>query len=426
MSRALPRSLCWCCCLAAVALVAACGGGGGGGGGTGGGTGGGGGGGGTGGGGGGGTAGDDARRMVLADLSANIILPALEAFAVEAAELEAAIDLHAAASADVALKDAARDAWRAAMSSWQYNEPLQVGPAGLSSGIDATPGGADLRSYIYAFPLLDTCTIEQLAAMNTAVTAGSPIETTGLGAIEFLLFTDEANPCGLATPPAPAQRAAYAASAADRVLAIANDLVSRWRPSGGNFVSEWNTAGAGSMAYSRPQDALNALSVALFYFEKDAKDDKIADPVGLGATGLTPCQPVSCPERLESRLSQHSGENIRQNVQAVLDVFTGVGGGMGVNDLLAGISRDDLATEITAELQAVLSHLPTVTPDFDSAVAAIPSEIECINASANPSPAVLPVCALHGYIKLASDTFRGPIVAGLSLATPSRAAGDND
>lgn len=370
--------------------------------------------------------GDDARRMVLADIGENVILPALREFADEANALDAAVAAHAAAPADPDAREAARGAWRAAMTSWQYLEPLQVGPAGLSSGLDATPGGLDLRSYVYAYPLLNVCTIEQLAADDVEVTPGSAIDTTGLGAIEFLLFNEDANPCNLGTPPTAAQRAAYAASAAERILTVATDLVDRWEPSGGDFLAEWRTAGAGSTVYSMPQDALDALSVAIFYVEKDTKDDKIADPTGIGATGLTECPDVSCPERLESRLSGHSGENIRANIQAFLDVFSGVDGGMGVNDLLRGIDRGDLADELTGELQATLDHLPSIVPDFDTAVANVPDETQCINASANPEGGGVPVCALHGYLERAMDTFRGPIVAALSLATPDRAAGDND
>jgi predicted lipoprotein len=258
------------------------------------------------------------------------------------------------------------------------------------------------------------------------VNSSSLVDTTGLGALEFLLFNTEPNPCALGAPPSAAQRAAYAVRVADRILLVANDLVNRWDPAGGNFLTQWRTAGAGSAAFAIPQDALDALSVALFYLEKDTKDDKIADPTGIGATGLTACPTVSCPERLESRLSRHSGENVRVNAQAFLDVFAGVNGGMGMNDLLRGIGRDDLADDVAAALQAVLDHVSNNVPDFDTAVEDIDDETACINASSNPMPNVEPACSLHGYIKQAMDIFRVEIVAALSLATPNRAAGDND
>lgn len=373
-----------------------------------------------------GMVGDDARRAVLADIGSDIILPALRDFAADADALQAAVAAHAAAPVDPAARTAAQSAWRVAMQSWQRNEVLQVGPAGRSTGIDVTPGGANLRGQIYSFPFLTPCAVEDAALNNQPVNESTAINIRGLGAIEYLLFQQGINSdC----PPGPGadlvtRRAQHAQRLADFISGVADDLVSRWEPSGGNFLAQWQTAGSGSTVYLRPQEALDALSVALFYVEKDTKDDKIADPTGIGASQLTPCPTISCPERLESPLSLSSGANIRENVQVFRDVFTGVEGGMGINDLLRGIGRDDLADSLLTALDATLVQLAGVEPDFDTAVANIPDRAECINASANRSG--LPVCALHGDIKAAMDIFRAPIVSALSLATPNRAAGDND
>lgn len=370
--------------------------------------------------------GDDARRAVLADIGSDIILPALRDFADDADALQDAMSAHAAAPNDDQALMAARDAWREAMLGWQRNEVLQVGPAGRSTGLDTTPGGADLRGQIYTFPFRTPCQIDLAALEDREVNANTAINIKGLGAIEYLLFFEGPNPdC---PPPSGAdlvtKRAQYASRLADFIASVADDLVNRWSPSGGNFLAEWSTAGAGSDVYMRPQEALDALSVALFYAEKITKDDKIADPTGIGATGLTPCPTASCPERLESRLSMTSGANIRANVQAFRDVFTGVDDGMGVNDLLRGIGRDELADDLVTELDATLDQLAALDPDFDAAVAAIPDATQCMNASANRTG--LPVCKLHGDITAAMDIFRGPIVSALSLATPNAAAGDND
>lgn len=417
-NHAAPRRGRGTALLLASVLLAACGGSGGGGGnGDGGGN------------GGGDVVGDDARRAVLADIGDDIIVPALEDFATEAAELQTAVAAHADAPADDAARTAAQDAWREAMTSWQYNEVLQVGPAGLSGdALDMTPGGKDLRGYIYAFPLLSPCTVEQLAADDADATRGSPSDTIGLGALEQLLFREQPHPdCSPSPAPTAAQRAAYALEVADLILDVANELENDWQPGGGDFLSEWSNAGDGSTVYARPQDALDALSVALFYAEKDTKDDKVADPTGIGATGLDPCDPVPCPERLESRLSGHSGENIRANIQAFRDVFTGIDGGRGLNELLRGVGRDDLADQIAAETADVLEHLDTeITPDFETAIENIDNETECINASAEPEGVGPAACELHGFLTRAMNTFRGDINSALSLATPNRAEGDND
>ncbi len=367
--------------------------------------------------------GDAARRAVLKDIGERVILPALRDFDARAQTLAAAVSALSEVPGDVADRTEAQEAWRAATASWQRSEVLQVGPAGLSSGLDATPGGANLRDAIYSYPFRNVCTIEQLAAQDAVVTAGSSIEVTGLGALEFLLFVDEANPCGLATPPTAQQRANYAASAADRIATVAADLRNRWETAGGNFIAQWNTAGDGSTVYARPQDALDALSVALFYTEKETKDRKIACPTGIGANGLS-CEGNDV-DRVEFSYARASTPALQANVQVFRDVFTGLDGGMGINDLLEGIEREDIAQRLQAELDGTLEAIDALDPDFETAVAAIDDNTACINASsaAEGEPAA---CALHGQIKRAMDIFRTEVVGALSLATPDRAAGDND
>ena len=371
--------------------------------------------------------GDDARRAVLADIGNEIVLPALRDFDDDAIALQAAAAALAAAPADLNALEEARAAWRAAMSSWQRNEVLQVGPAGRSTNPDMVAGGQDFRELIYSWPFtLDECALEEAAANGDPVDGLTPINIMGLDALEHLLFTD-APPISCTAQPTAAQRTAHSSRLADRVALLSASLLDRWEPAGDNFVEQWNTAGlSSSITYSRPQEALDALSIALFYVEKISKDRKVALPTGLPATGLDCTNPIACPEFLESRLARHSGANLIVNLQTSRDVFSGVNGGMGVNDLLIGIDRQDLADEILAELDAAMSLLTSIEngQGFDAAVEAIADRDECVNAFSSSSG--LPPCALLGHMKTAMDTFRGPIVGALGLAVPDSSAGDND
>ena len=219
----------------------------------------------------------------------------------------------------------------------------------------------------------------------------------------------------------------HASRLADRVALLSASLLERWEPAEDNFLEQWNTAGlTTSPTYAAPQDALDALSVALFYVESTTKDRKIALPTGLPATGLNCDDPVACPEFLESRLSRHSGTNLMVNIQAFRDVFTGVNGGMGVNDLLIGIDRQDLADQIIAELDAAIAHLETIEngQGFDAEVEGITDRDECVNAFSSSSG--LAPCAMLGLIRTPTNTFRVDVVGALNLAVPSSSAGDND
>ena len=248
----------------------------------------------------------------------------------------------------------------------------------------------------------------------------------GLGAIEYLLFFDGPNS---ACPPdsgvdVAQSRADYAAAVAAFIAARAEELRDAWEAGEGNFIAQWSQAGAGSDVYMTPQDALDALSTSLFYVEKETKDRKIACPTGIGATGLV-CSGNDV-SRVEHPYARASTPSLRANVQMFRDVFTGQAGGMGMNDLLAGIDRQDIVDKLLARLDVTLDQIDTqIDPDFETEVEAIDDSAACTNASANATgePAA---CALHGAIQDAMDTFRTEVVSALSLATPDRAAGDND
>ncbi|MBO6565794.1 MAG: imelysin family protein, partial [Pseudomonadales bacterium] len=370
--------------------------------------------------------GDDARRAVLSDISEQIILPSLQDFETQATAMETAVAEYAAAPADESLRDAARAAWSNAMDSWQHNEVLQIGPAGRSQNPDAVLGGQDFRELIYSWPFtLDTCGLETAASNGDAVDGTTSIDITGLGALEYMLFTDAASE-SCSDQPDTAARAAHSERLAARIVVLADSLENRWNSAGGNYVNQWNTAGDGSVTYATPQDALDALSIAMFYVEKETKDRKVGLTTGVGATGLTCGNPSSCPEFLESRLSNRSGENLAANFETLRDLFTGTNGGMGVNDLLIGIDREDLATKVIAEIDIVLASIAAIESDtgFEAAVEAIADRNECVNAFSNSTG--LAPCALLGEMKTALDTFRIDIVGALSLAIPDSAAGDND
>lgn len=370
--------------------------------------------------------GDDARRAVLQDIAEEVILPSLQDFDAKALALKTAADTLAATPSDVGARSGAQTAWQAAMTSWQRNEVLQVGPAGRSSNPDMVAAGQDFRNFIYSWPLtLDSCALELAADNGDAVDENTELNITGLGALEHLLFTPSA-PDTCAAQPTAAERALHVQKLAARLALLATSLRNRWEPGFGNFLHQWSSAGLTSEIYMSPQHALNALSIALFYVEKIGKDRKIAYATGIPAAELSCTNPASCPEHLESRTSRHSGANLTANVQAFRDVFTGLNGKRGMNDLLEGIGRPELATEIVTVLDVVLAQLASIedSSDFDTAVEGITDRNECLNAFASSSG--LPPCALAGLLKTAMDTFRGPIVGSLSLAIPDSAAGDND
>ncbi|MGQ0696617.1 MAG: imelysin family protein [Panacagrimonas sp.] len=367
---------------------------------------------------------DDARRAVLSDLGEDLILPTLRDLDTRSAALATLVAALAAAPANAAARSAAQDGWRTAMVAVERAEVLQIGPAARSS----EPGGQNLRDQIYSYPLLARCGVHNAAYADEAVTGSTLINRTGMGALEYLLFDDTAN---LACLPAAgvngqAKRAQHAGRIAARIAVVATQLRNAWELAGGNFLLKFGAAGTSgnTMPFSTPQMALDALSTAIFYVEKETKDRKIASPTGIGATGLLPCAQVSCPERVESVFARGSGDHIRANILAFRDVFTGVSGGLGLNALLEGIDREDLATKIVAEVNAALTGGDATLDDFETAVEDIESRAACTNASSTRTGE--PACALHGLVDQFDNTLRADITSTLNLKIPDTAAGDND
>lgn len=365
---------------------------------------------------------DEARRAVLSDLGNALILPALRDFASSAELLSQQLDALASSPEDAQARAAAQAAWRAAVEGFEAVEVLQLGPAARS---DAA-GGEDLRDLIYAYPSRVLFQIDCRALDEESVDAQTRIDAMGLGALEHLLFNavdaDAQAQCGSDSVDVAAARAAYAARIGAFINTQATTLRDRWEPAQGNFLATWSDAD--NAIYSKPQDALDALSTALFYVEKDTKDRKIACPTGIGATGLV-CTGNDV-SKVEFPFAQTSLSALRVNVQTFRDAMAGPGNAMGLNALLRGIGRDDIADKILQQLDVTLTQLDTQFPDgFEAAIAAIDDQDACINASSSRQGEPV-ACALHGQIKAAMDTFRTEVVAALSLATPDRAAGDND
>lgn len=373
--------------------------------------------------------GDDARRAVLADIGSDVILPSIRDFETKVAAMAVAVADYAADVNAPTRRVDAQVAWREAMLAFQRLEVMQLGPLAPTTA----PGGQDLRPLIYAYPQRNQFEIDCRALNGAVVDAQARIDAIGLGALEQLLFAPinttaaQSGDCGPVADQDQA-RADYAQAVAEFTALQAAALRSAWEPGDGNFVGAFSQAGAGSPIFSTPQAALNALSEALFFVELEAEDRKIAVPAGIQLSNdrIVNCPSVSCPERVELPFSGDSTAVLRANVLAFRDLFSGLDDGMGLNDLLRGIDRADLADRVLSQLDASLSHIDQeIDPDFAAEVALITDQTACTNAdsSGQGEPAA---CALHGILNRAMTTFRVEIVGALNLATPMRAAGDND
>ncbi|MFO0676119.1 MAG: imelysin family protein [Polyangiaceae bacterium] len=354
---------------------------------------------------------------------ATCALGRFEAFEVEAKVLESAATAHDAAP-DAVTQSAVEEAWRRAMDVWQEAELFRVGPAAHAG----EPGGQDLRDVVYAFPSVSRCRIEeQLVAKSYADASfgSSLVNGRGLGALEYLLFfPGDDNDCSrfspingttgvtwtsLGAPERATRKRSYAAAVARDVRNAAGRLVAAWSPAGGDFVGELARAGSGSRTFATQQAAFDALTMALFYVEKETKDLKLGRPLGYVecTTGST------CPEAVESRFARTSTAHVRANYRGFRRLFQGCGengAGFGFDDWLVAVGAGDLATRMIAALRGAEIALDAIDVPLDDAIRTTPDR----------------VAAAHAALRALTDPLKTEFVSILDLELPKASEGDND
>jgi predicted lipoprotein len=375
------------------------------------------------------------RRKFSTNVTDEIIVPRLTSFAAQAAALRDALAAHDTAGGnDVVSRDAARDAWRAAMATWQELEMLHLGPAASPATF---VGGLGLRERIYAWPQINVC------ALDAQLLAGEFREdgwvdtrlpnVIGLAAVEYTLFVDsDANGCpdsatmnaagtwdALGADEIKARRASYASIVADDVAQKAEALRAAWLdgvaaadgvPATAPFAEALRSAGEEGSAFPTAQQALDELYAALFALELVTKDQKLGIPAGVHVG----CETATCPERAESRFARTSKENIAANLAVMRAVFLGIDRNgvddTGFDDLLRERGADDLAAAMITNLDVALAAAQGFDGTLEDALLAEPER----------------VVALHGEVKSFTDDLKSSFPSVLGLRVPEEGAGDND
>ncbi len=314
-----------------------------------------------------------------------------------------------------------REAWLLVMTKWQEVEMFRFGP--MARSVD--PGGRDIRDQIYGWPLVSRCGIEERIVSQSY---DSPdfgtalISVRGLAAFEYAAFYEGSdNACSefstinahgtwaaLGASEIARRKLAYVGAVSRDVSAHAHALVTAWAPLGGNFRAELLGAGAQGSLFASEQKALNAVSDALFYIELEAKDLKLARPLGLGDCGAP-----SCPEAVESLYARQSTTHLRHNLVGFRKLFQGCEpgyGGFGFDDWLRAVGASNLADDMLAALARAEDAVATLDPPLEQALVTDPSK----------------VMAVYTAFKGLTDLLKADFVTTLNLELPKSTQGDND
>jgi predicted lipoprotein len=367
---------------------------------------------------------------MMANYADNLIVPQYQEFAdlsSDLADTAGPITHYCGAigtEAETAAHEQAQSAWREAVDSWQQAELFLVGPVAAN--------GAALRNRIYSYAStssLSSCAVDQAVVLaedaNFDVQQRS-FNSRGLDALEYLLFRQDLShtcPTRVAETADWNDRSAedrkvarcqYAQTLAQDLADAGQTLVDAWAREGGNYRFEF-------VDPANQEDNLSALSDALFYIETETKDAKLGIPTGIHSA----CSQTACPEAVESKYSQTSFSNVRQNLLAFRRSLTG-GDGPGFDDIITSAGFPQVVESFQTQVDDALALIDQMDSSLYEQTLAL-QQSGNTSACANPdSPGEVPACALHGLLKRITDALRTDFVTIVNLDLPDRAQSDND
>ena len=121
----------------------------------------------------------------------------------------------------------------------------------------------------------------------------------------------------------------------------------------------------------------------------------------------------TCPEALESRFARISTPNIAANLRGFRAIFQGCGTdnvGLGFDDWLSAVGRDDLAKSMLEALSGAEAAVADLDPPLEQALVEDRAKVQVV----------------YDAVKKLTDLLKTEFVTVLDLGLPRVAEGDND
>jgi uncharacterized protein len=364
-------------------------------------------------------------EQMLDDIVEYAVKPTVASFSTQAQNLatetaEYCTALTTTTNESAALTEA-QTAWQESMSVWQQLEVMQFGPL------------ATERDEFYSWPLNDSCKVDEEVVFSLAdgydISSGVTPARRGLDGLEYLLFNADANiSCGANNSTAAltawnekddAAKFIDRCSFAEKVTA---DLVVRAQALEASY-SQYDITSAASL-----QVVADSISDALFYIDKEVKDDKLTPLIPqTGTQGFS-------ADKLEFAYASYTKQAIKNNALAVKAIFT-ANGNEGLAQYLIAAGQGDLATEMTNELDTIITNSSDayISDTFRNVLTAAEQNTgdsdvsDCINADVGSSSNnLIKLCALDNDVKAFTDDLKGQFVLTLGFSVPTNVEGDND
>ena len=208
--------------------------------------------------------------------------------------------------------DTAQSSWKAARVPWETSEGFLFGPVdalGIDPAIDSWPlNTPDLQDFLAAKPNATQDDIENASD-----------DLRGFHAMEYLLFGDGVSINDKAASKVTPAEVNYLVALAQAFKAKTQELENGWVVDfngKGPYVAQVKTAGAGSALYSSQAAVMEELVNGLAGIADEVANAKMTEPFG-------PSIDKADTSLVESQYSWNSLTDFHNNIQSVLNVYTG-------------------------------------------------------------------------------------------------------
>jgi putative iron-regulated protein len=251
-----------------------------------------------------------AAKPVVDNLTDAVITQTYRNLNLQAAALLTAVQTLAGAPTEAAM-DAAQLAWKSTRVPWESSEGFLFGPVdalGIDPAIDSWPlNTPDLQDFLASNPNATQADIENASD-----------DLRGFHAIEFLLFGDGVNDSDKAVSELTMAEANYLVALAQAFKSRTQALESAWTTSfngTGAYAAKLKNPAAGGL-YASYAAVLQELINGIVGISDEVANAKMAEPLGTSAG-------TADTSKVESQYSWDSLTDFHNNIQSVLNVYTG-------------------------------------------------------------------------------------------------------
>jgi uncharacterized protein len=297
---------------------------------------------------------EDSRRELLTSWGDGVLLPLYRDFEAGAGVLSER-NAELCRTPDETTLGAARDAWWDARAPFKRAEvfafgPFQEFPWRLGPKLDFWPARPD--------------TVDEVLAGSTpldpeaAAELGAPAR--GLPAIEYLLYPPDLDVLAELGPDT--RRCEYLAAISADLVARAGDLRHAWDRHGDDYLGELIDAGRDSATFMTLEMAVGEVVNRMGFLLENMRNDKLRKPLGGSVDG------PPAPDAAESRFSQRTLEDLRDNLRGLELVYFGPDGGApGLGSYLRTRGKD-FDPFMTARFDAAMAAVDAVPEPFTVAL----------------------------------------------------------